>query len=65
MCSGMNASGGITRCLVPSTPRRHYLELHLPGGVALHPFVRQRQAGDLDLNKSTEAAATAFPADAR
>ena len=48
MCSGMNASGGITGCLVPSTPRRHYLELHLPGGVALNPFVRQRQAGDLN-----------------
>ena len=28
-------------------PRRLELELHLPGGVELHPFVRQRGAGDV------------------
>ena len=43
----MNSSGDITRCVVPSRHGVLSWSLHLPGGVALHPLVGQRRAGDV------------------
>jgi hypothetical protein len=46
---GMNSSGDMTRCVVPSpvAPRSLELEHHLPGGVGLHAFVGKGRPGDV------------------
>ena len=43
----MNSSGLITWRVVPSAPRGLKLQVHLPGGVQLHPFVGKRRPGDV------------------